>query len=44
MEYTKPQVNPLGSAIELIERIQGQKTSPLQDGSVFTNPAYDLDE
>lgn len=44
MEYTKPQVDCLGSATEVIEKINGRKTSPLQDGSVFTNPAYDLDE
>jgi hypothetical protein len=44
MEYTKPQVDSLGSATGLIEQIHGQKTSPVQDGAVFTNPAYDLDE
>lgn len=44
MKYNKPEISPLGRADEVIEKVNGHKTSPLQDGSVFTNPAYDLDE
>ena len=44
VKYDKPAISTLGRADEVIEMVHGHKTSPLQDGSVYTNPAYDLDE
>ena len=44
MNYTKPEVTPLGSAALLIESSQGKQLGS-QDGSVPKGiPAYDLDE
>ena len=44
MNYTKPEVEVLGSARELIESTN-PKSAPTTDSSPKTNnPAYDLDE
>ena len=43
MTYTKPDVSILGNARSVIES-QQSKTTQHNDGGVFANPAYDLDE
>ena len=48
MNYTKPEVAVLGTAVRVIEQIPTQKRSTSVDGGVAPNnkptPAYDLDE
>ena len=46
MTYTKPEVKAIGQAVQVIENYpQGpMKFSVNVDGSLTTNPAYDLDE
>jgi hypothetical protein len=43
MTYTKPDVERLGNAVELIESLSNKTTAHF-DGGVYANPAYDLDE
>jgi len=47
MNYTKPEVNPLGKAKSVIEKIDNVKLDPpLTDPPInpVVGPAYDLDE
>lgn len=45
MNYTKPEVEVLGSATQVIESIPHNKPyANLVDNFVGQNPAYDLDE
>lgn len=46
MNYTKPEVAPLGTAVHVIEQIPHQKGryTPSDGAATFVNPAYDLDE
>jgi hypothetical protein len=44
VKYNKPEISTIGRADQVIEIVNNHKTSPLMDGSVYTNPAYDLDE
>jgi hypothetical protein len=43
MNYTKPEVEVLGSTRELIETTN-PKSAPTTDSGKGNNPAYDLDE
>jgi len=46
MTYTKPEINQLGDAVEMIELINGSKNTTAGEGvdANHLNPAYDLDE
>ena len=43
MTYNKPEVNVLGSAVRVIESLQGKTRTPAEP-IVGNPPAYDLDE
>ena len=43
MTYTKPEVAVLGDASSVIEILSNKQTEH-NDGGVYANPAYDLDE
>jgi len=44
MKYTKPEVEVLGSARELVESFSPKGAAAVDSSQPNTNPAYDLDE
>jgi hypothetical protein len=44
MTYKKPEITPLGPAVELIQNPQQKKGVSTDSAGKIANPAYDLDD